>query len=350
MVLLLMKITNQNLSPNDTSTTNRNKLSFGLLAGLAALLIGMVGTVGYLGIYLLLEPPPKISQNDWKSTLKLDNNNPETTNPNDMSLLLESLETQYQQGNYQNCYQLAMENPNQDNLGIKGWIGKCGLAAAKTQAELNSYSGAVAIAQKIPNTVPNYQEIQDHINTWLGKILDYATKIYQQGNLEQAVKITQIIPESSNLTETLPSLISQWQQEQEKHKTIIDQAQNLLNQGQWYAAKQEAAKIPTDFVFWRQQAQPILEQANQQINGLAVAARRRRVQQQRRRVQQQRRRVQKQRPRAQEENRQPQEETPKSQTKEIIPLPSLRERLKNTPLLDDDTLRERLQRNPNPSI
>lgn len=65
---------------------------------------------------------------------------------------------------------------------------------------------------------------------------------------------------------------------------------------------------------------------------------------------QQRRRVQKQRPRAQEENRQPQEETPKPQTKEIIPLPSLRERLKNTPLLDDDTLKERLQRNPNPSI
>ncbi|MDJ0532698.1 MAG: serine/threonine-protein kinase [Xenococcaceae cyanobacterium MO_207.B15] len=341
----IIETTNNNTPPNVTSSSSRKKLNLGLLMGVVAILIGMVGTVGYLGAYLLLKRPQNISQNDLKSRLELDNNNPETTNANNISLLVKTLEAQYQQSNYQNCYQLATENPNQDNFVIKGWIGKCGLAAAKTQAELDNFSGAIAIAQKIPNTVPNYQEVQDNINTWSGKILDYATKIYQEGNLEQAVKMTETIPESSNLKATVSPLISQWQQEEENHKTLIDNAQNLLNRGQWYAAKLEVEKIPTEFVFWRQEAQPILDRANQKINALAAAQRRRRAREQQRRAQEEQRR------RAQEEQRrraQEQEQLRRAQTKETTPLPSLREKLKNTPLLDDDTLRERLQREPNP--
>lgn len=268
----------------------------------------MIGTIEYLGMYFLLEGLVKISQRDVKSSLKPDYN---------IDLSIEKLEIQYQEENYQHCYQLAINDPNQDNLLIQEWLGKCGLVAAKQQADFNSFGRAIAIAQTIPDTVSEYQEIQDNINIWSRKILDYATKLYQQGNLEEAIKTTQIIPENSNLNPTIPNLISQWQQEETKHKTIIDNAQNLLNKGQWSAAKQEVAKIPTDFIFWRQQAEPILEVANQKINAIVAVERNRRRQKQRLRV----------------------------QPKKSKLLPSLRERLKNTPLLDDDTLRERLQRN-----
>ena len=240
---------------------------------------------------------------------------------------------QYQQENYQHCYELAANTPYQDNLAIQEWIGKCGLIVAHNKADLNSFSGAIAIAKTIPNTVPNYQEIQDSINIWSKKILAYATKLYQQGNLEEAVKTTEIIPEDSNLKATIPGLISQWEQEEVKYKTIINNAQNFLNKGQWYAAKQEVEKIPTDFVFWQQQAQPILERANQKINAIAESERKRRVQRQRPRIQRKPYRRPKQPYRTQPEKSQP--------------LPSLREKLKNTPLLDDDTLRERLHRNSN---
>ncbi len=317
--------TNNNLSQNDISSSNSNKkLSVGLLAGLVALLIAIVGTIGYLGMSLLLGRPNKIAQNYFKSTVDPNNNS------NDLNLLVDQLEIQYEQGNSEDCYKLATKTPNQDNLVIQEWIGKCGLAAAQTKAEINSFSGAIAIAKTIPNTVPNYQEIQENIDIWSRKVLDYATKLYQEGKLEEAVKTTQIVPENSNFKATVPKLISQWQQEEEKHKAIIDNAQNLLNRGQWYAAKQEVAKITSDFVFWRQEAQPILELANRKINEIAAAERRRRAQQQRRRVQ-------KLPPR------------PRVQPKETTSLPSLKDKLKNIPLLDDDTLRERLRKNSNDS-
>ena len=318
-----------NFVNNVISSSKSQKVSVGLLAGLVAFLIAIVGTIGYLGMYFLLGRPNKIARNDLSSTLASDSNN-----SNDLNLLLEKLKSQYEQGDYQNCYQLATKPSNQDNSIIQEWIGKCGLAAAKAKAEVNSFSGAIAIATTIPNTVPNYQEIQDNIDIWSSKVLDYATKLYQQGKLEEAIKTTQIIPDNSNLKAKVPDVISQWQQEEEKHQTIIANAQNLLNRGQWAAAKQEVEKIPSDFVFWQQEAQPILAIANQKINGIIEAERRRRAQQNRRRN--------KLRPRRQQSR-------PTVQPKETQPLPSLRDKLKNIPLLDDDTLKERLQRNPSPS-
>ena len=217
------------------------------------------------------------------------------------------------------------------NIEIKELIGKCGLEVAKIKGEAHSYSSAIAIAQRIPKTVSNYQEVQDSINTWSGKILDYATTVYKEkGQLEKAVEVTENIPENSNLTATLPELIFQWQQETKTHQAIIDNAENLLNQAQWYGAKQEVEKIPTDFDFWRQKAQPILDKANQQINAITTAEQRRREQAA---AAERRRREQT----AAERRR-------REQAEETTPLPSLRERLKNTPLLDDDSLRERLQR------
>ena len=314
----------------------------GLLAGFAAILTAVVG----IWVYLSFTSP--ISQNKPDSIAISPDN--EVDN-NDLAPLLESLETQYQKRNYQDCYQLAINNLDQNNSVIKDWIGKCGLeaakiAAAKIKAEAHSYiayTAAISITQKIPNTASNYQEVQDHINTWSGKILYHATTVYKaKGQLEEAVKITEKIPENSNLTATLPELISQWQQETEKHQALIDNAQNLLNQAQWSGAKQEVEKIPTDFVFWRQQAQLILDQANQKINAIAAPEPRRKepaapeprrrepaVAEQRRREQaaaEQRRREQA----AAEQSRREQEED------------SLRKRLNETPLLDDDSLRERL--------
>ncbi len=354
-----IKTISNNFSKNFTFSSNKKKLSVELLAGIAAVFVGIVGTGGYLLCgYLFFNQPEKTSQNQPEKIFqnqpekifqnqpeKISQNQPEKTSQNqpekifqsqfassaitpdrnNLSVLVETLETQYQQGNYQDCYQSGINSSNQDDIEIKEWIGKCGLEAAKIKGKAYSYSGAIAIAQTIPNTVSNYQEVQDSVDIWSGKILDYATKVYkEQGQLEEAVKITKNIPENSNLTATLPELISQWQQETEKHQALIDNAQNLLNQAQWYGAKQEVEKIPTDFDFWRQKAQPILNKANQQINAIAAEEQRRREQA----AAEQRRREQ-----AAAEVEQP----PREQAED-----PLRERLNNTPLLEDDSLRERL--------
>ena len=53
------------------------------------------------------------------------------------------------------------------NLLIKWW-------QAGFKAETNSYSIAIAISENIPNTVANYQQIQNSINNCSEKILEYA--------------------------------------------------------------------------------------------------------------------------------------------------------------------------------
>ena len=254
----------------DSSRSEPKKLSFGLLAVLTTCLMAIVGMAGYLGASLLLVKPPKIANSS-----NLENKQEATIHSDNIGITLQELENLYEQQKYQQCYQIATESPNQDNFVIKRWIGKCGLAAAKAKAEINSFSGAIAIAQTIPKTVSNYQEIQDNINIWSENILEYATKIYHQGNLEAAIKIANIIPDNTDLKAKIPEIISQWEQEEAQHQAIIDQAQQLLDQGQWYAAKQEVAKIPTKFIVWREIAQPILDQANQKIK-LAEAEKRRR--------------------------------------------------------------------------
>ncbi len=212
---------------------------FGLLASVLAILTGVVGIKGYLS----------------------DNNNAFLKS-------LETLESQYQQGKYQDCYQSAIDNLNQDNSVIQEWISKCGLEVAKINANASNYSDAIIIAQTIPSTVANYQQVKDNINNWSEKILEYATEVYKQGKLEDAIKVTNIIPKNTIVKAKLPKLISQWQQEELRHKTIINNAQNLSKQTEWDAAKKEVGKIPNDFVFWRKKAQLILNKANanQKIN------------------------------------------------------------------------------------
>ncbi|MDJ0904157.1 MAG: hypothetical protein QNJ55_35770, partial [Xenococcus sp. MO_188.B8] len=336
-VVETIKTISNNFSRNFTFGSRKKKLSVGLLATSAAIFVGIAtGT----SKYILSKPykktvksqtetvsqnqPAKIPQNQLQSISPV-----RTPNKNDHSVLLKSMETQYQQGNYQDCYQSGIDNYAQNDIEIKEWIGKCGLEAAKIKGESDHYSSAISIAQKIPNTVSNYQEVQDSINNWSGRILDYATTVYQEeGKLEEAVKVTENIPETSNFKAILPEVISQWQEETAKHQAIIDNAQNLLNQAQWYAAKQEVAKIPTEFNFWRQKAQPILDQANQQINAAAAAEQSRREQEAAAAAEQSRR---------EQEAAAAAEQPPTDQEED-----PLRKKLNNTPLLDDDSLKERL--------
>ena len=257
----LVEPTSDNSSQNITPSTNK-KLSFGLIAGITTLIIGVLVTGGYL----LFNQAEKINQPASSSReIPSDNESPKPPINNKLDLLLENLKTQDRQGNYQDCYQLAIDSPDRDNTAIQEWIGKCGLKLAKIKAQANSYSSAIAIAQKIPNTVPNYQEVKDSIDIWSEKILDYAKTVHQQKGIEEAIKITKIIPENASVKAKIPELILQWQQTDEKYRDLIDRARQALNQKAWFVAKREVEKIPSNFAFWRAKAKPILDQANEGI-------------------------------------------------------------------------------------
>ena len=289
-------------SQNSISTVSFSeepkKFPVGFIAGVVTLAIAMLVTGGYFmfGQQVSSDKTPSYdaTANNQKS---IDTNDIDDVN------LVEQLKTKYHQQNYQACYQSALDNFKQDNNVISEWLGKCGLEAAKIKANAHSYSSAIAIAQKIPNTTSNYKKVQNSINTWSENILDYATTVYKKGKLKQAIKVTKVVPENTKVKATIPDLIARWQQQEKTHEANVEQAQNLLGRGEWYDAKKEVEKIPADFVFWRTKAQPILDRANQQIKAIAAEQRR-------------------------------QKEAAKP----------LRERLKNVPLLPDDYVERRLQR------
>ena len=230
----------------DSQRSGNSVKRFGFLAGLIAIFTGVAGLGGY---FLLINQPEKIEKNTQESVEK-----------NEITPVVDTLEVQYQKRNYQDCYQLAKEESDQYNILVQEWVGKCGLAAAKIQANANSYSDAIAIAQTIPNTVPNYQEVEDNINIWSGKILEYATQVYLAGKLEEAIKVTDIIPDNSSAKTKIPHLISQWKQEQAEAQaqaearqqrslvsktTGIDYSRlgNLLEAGKWQEADQTTTQI-----------------------------------------------------------------------------------------------------------
>ena len=250
----------------------RKKISLKAIAATIAILIGAIAT----GSYLKLDR--EVASNSTISDNANINSDRDSIDRDDLNLVVEQLEAEYQKQNYQACYQLGLNNLQQDNNAVSQWVGKCGLEAAKIQANANSYSNAIAIAKKIPNTASNYREVTNNINTWSKNILDYATTVYKKGDIEQAIEVTKIVPENTQVKATIPELITKWQQQQQTHKANVEQAQNLLERGQWYDAKQEVEKIPVDFVFWRAKAQPILDRANQQIKEIAEAEQRRREQ------------------------------------------------------------------------
>ena len=246
-----------------SSELKNNKSIFSIrnLASIAVILTGLIGT----GIYFLVPNQKTPSNNSQPTTVNVDDLAKESVDTNNLVPLLDKLEFQYNQGNYEECYQSALSNPNQDNIKVREWLGKCGLEVAKIKAQANSYTGAIAIAQKIPNTVPNYQEIQTNIDIWSGKILDYANTVYKKQGIEKAIEITNNIPKNSSAEPKVKDLILKWQQTDQKYQGIIQLGEQLLTEKAWYVAKQEVEKIPADFEFWQDTAQPILDRANQGI-------------------------------------------------------------------------------------
>ncbi|MDJ0897214.1 MAG: serine/threonine-protein kinase [Xenococcus sp. MO_188.B8] len=187
---------------------------------------------------------------------------------------IESLEQNYDNKNYQQCLNLIENYINKAGMitqeTIDVWHGKCGLRMAQLEAKAERISKAINIASKIPEQSPNYQEVKQNIDIWSEKIFTQAKEIYEQeGNLEEASQmIINTIPLNSAIKMKALASKEKWQQETQRNKQIIKNAQNALDSNQWQDAKKEAAIITNQTnasPFWRKQAQAIINQANEDI-------------------------------------------------------------------------------------
>ena len=233
----------------EPQTITKNNLLKLLAIIVSMFLLGIGG-----GLYFIKKP-------------SVSSNNPGGKNPPipDLNSLIANIENQHNQEQYQECYDSAINTVKQDEIKIGNWVGKCGLAVAKAKAENNDYTDyidAIAIADTIPSTASNYQEVQENINIWAENILKYADTVYQEKGIEEAIKITNNLPERENIQAQVKNSLTQWQNWDKKYQKLIDTTKEELEVRKAYCWVQSKIKeIPPEFKYWSEKAKPILKEA-----------------------------------------------------------------------------------------
>ncbi len=131
---------------------------------------------------------------------------------------------------------------------------------AQQAVQAGNYQAAIKLTQRLSST----PDLQQKIEIWSEQLLkDAEAKYTQKGELEKATLIVKdIIPENSTTKKSALELLAGWRKEYEYNQTIINIAQEELQQEKWQNAKNEASKIIGETPFWREQADKITQAAD----------------------------------------------------------------------------------------
>ena len=183
--------------------------------------------------------------------------------------------------NYQSCYEeaIAMKNVDDGNqISVmpteqqQEFEVQCGLALAQTAAADLKYGDALAIAKTLPRNTALNAQIQQQADLWSEKLLQQATQVYErQGNLEAAIEIVKQIPQDSAIRPQAIDAKEVWKTEAKQNESIIFAAKKALSEEKWQYAKQEAVKVKdsSPSMYWQEQAQAIIKQAEEGITATA---------------------------------------------------------------------------------
>ncbi|NET81866.1 MAG: hypothetical protein F6J94_07885 [Moorea sp. SIO1F2] len=90
--------------------------------------------------------------------------------------------------------------------------------------------------------------------------LAQAEQKYQEGDLDAALKLVKSIPEDSENYQDAQSAIAQWKKDWQDAKALFPQIKTAFEQQKWLEVVEQASQIP-NIVFWQQQIQPMVSQA-----------------------------------------------------------------------------------------
>ena len=178
---------------------------------------------------------------------------------------LESLHAQEQYNECVSQAEAAIADEAIPNTTLEEPMARCQLGAAQVQADQSSFAGAIEIATQIPQENPHYQDAQQKIDTWSTGILEYATQTYEeQGKLEVAIAAVNRIPSTTAVAEAAAQKTKQWQANNKANSELISAAEADLRKGLAEKAIAKAEKV-TAPQYWRQKADQIKQEAQQQI-------------------------------------------------------------------------------------
>jgi len=192
-----------------------------------------------------------------------------------MQAMLEQARTSQAEQQYDVCAQqartIAQDYPDLYN-SAQTLSDSCQLASAKQLADKGSFKDAITAAAQVSAASPEYNEARTLVSQWSERILQLATdRLNQQGELEAAIQLAQAIPQSSPIYSKAQDQIAQWRTNWQQYQTHLDAAKEAQSEGEWQVALNEVRKLP-DLAYWQEQAKPIIDKAQSELNKPAPAA------------------------------------------------------------------------------
>jgi serine/threonine protein kinase len=188
------------------------------------------------------------------------------------------------EGRYEDCIASVTSMSRTSELAVSNdaqqLIDQCArgvLNRAKEQAANAEYAQAIQEAVKVPADSAVGQEAETLISDWSDALIQQATTMYQEeGRLEEAIALLQVVPDSTPLSRIRQETIQKWQTEWERNETTFAEAEQALDLGDWYGARTTANALTTSY--WQNQAADLRATADAQIAAIEAEEQRRQEQ------------------------------------------------------------------------
>lgn len=173
---------------------------------------------------------------------------------------------------YEACRSQGNALPSQSRFysEAQSLVQQCSMGLARQQANNQDLTAAITTALSI--TAPDealQSEAESLVTQWSGQVVKRGEQLLQAGELDQAIAVLQELPPELPTAGSVESTIQGWQRQWDQSEATIQTASELLDSGQWLAAKNELAGVAS-ITYWQQQKEPLLEQAEA---GIAEVAR-----------------------------------------------------------------------------
>ena len=146
-------------------------------------------------------------------------------------------------------------NPNCTQLSLFFTSATNRIYCAQLEAEQKTVTGllnAIALVRELGDDHPMQNEINRNVKQWSNEILEIAAQKFQRGQLDEAIAIAQNIPEIIPNYDEIKGNIEKWRLIWSSAEEIEDRVETQLKQGEWNKAFLVAVKLlNVDNEYWQ---------------------------------------------------------------------------------------------------
>jgi serine/threonine protein kinase, bacterial len=165
-----------------------------------------------------------------------------------------------QQKRFQECVdQLSLLGSSGLLPEARELLGDCHIGIAEDLARQGEFDNAIIQTMFVPANTNGSELAQRLQKQWSEQLLTQATRLYQQGELQEALELAASLPKLSPGWEAAQNNIRDWQAEWQRNRQAIQAARAALKNKDWPGVQIQASLVTTPY--WQGQAAPLLSQA-----------------------------------------------------------------------------------------